>query len=394
MRSSRAFIALACLLTVSSAHAAIRTCVSSSPGHVVSDQFSRLPGGGVTWMDDWDPQNRVLVAQPAGAQPVQITITGMDFSGAPSTSADGTIFSAMLPRSGITGTLPSLYAFTVDATGPTVSRKIAPFETGDIPTEPQAFPNGRVMFQSLHTGGKPLVVVSDPGATTSQPVKSNLGTFNHVNGIGAGGGGGMVVVGDLDGDGYDSMCVGSVTGGLTQKLTLQGNNFSSPVCSSAMFACVATNSAGDSTVIVSAREAGSGIATGRRQYQPLLIRKRISLAADSSSSTIAICDTDHLYLSNIDDMSVWDDLDDGMVANPLMSAISASPVPILSVGEMIDGQLISALSLSPQSFTDTGELLFHADFVGGGSGIYAISVPEPMSAALALVAAPLLRRRR
>ena len=69
MRSSRVFIALACVLTASSAHAAIRTCVSStSVGHAVSDQFSRLPGGGVTWMDDWDPQNRVLVAQPAGVR--------------------------------------------------------------------------------------------------------------------------------------------------------------------------------------------------------------------------------------------------------------------------------------------------------------------------------------
>lgn len=331
-----------------------------------------------------------------GTSRISITISGHSAVGSPAASPDGGIYSQFGAASGggFTGTLPGMYAVNASSS----SGKRFGGDDAALHREaslPAATGKG-VIFKSLANNRTVLVTGSSSGAITGTlPTEWNL---TSVNGVAASTKADAICAtgvhsGIADGSTNQWPClfVGS-SAGLSQVITLTGNNFSSPVASSSMFAAVATNASGDASVIMTAREAGSGIATGRRQYQPLIVRKRITLAADQDSPTLAVCDTDSIVLLS-QSSSVWDDLDDdgGAVSNPL--ALGTPPTPLISVNDPLGGSTVAALSLSPQSFYG-GELFFHALLANGSSGIFAIAVPEPVTIGALAAALPMLLRRR
>lgn len=153
-------------------------------------------------------------------------------------------------------------------------------------------------------------------------------------------------------------------------------------------AFIETNAAGESAVVYAPRDAASGRATGKRQHSPNRPNSPtnpITFSLSRDGSMLAFVDNGALSL-------VTSPRD---AASGLPTGISTTMV-LASVGDTVGTTTLASISLAPDSFNAaTGLLYFSAAFGDGGSGIFSVTVPEPMTlGSLASVGILMMRRWR
>ena len=68
-----------------------------------------------------------------------------------------------------------------------------------------------------------------------------------------------------------------------------------------------------------------------------------------------------------------------------------SPLPVIKIGDPLDGSIVTGLNFGPHGLSDDGQIVFSAMLANGSSGVYVLTpVPEPGSVVLVLVAAACL----
>ena len=62
-----------------------------------------------------------------------------------------------------------------------------------------------------------------------------------------------------------------------------------------------------------------------------------------------------------------------------------SPLPVIKIGDPLDGSIVTGLNFGPHGLSDDGQIVFSAMLANGSSGVYVLTpVPEPGSLFLAL----------